>query len=203
MEPDEYYTIESESEGLYKEKGSRFLAFAYPVYSSDDIKSVLARIEKKFHDARHRCYAWKLGLADDNFRQNDDGEPSGTAGRPIYGQILSCGLTNILVVVVRYFGGVKLGTGGLAVAYKTATSDALANAAIIKRHVTNVYDVKFQYRCMNDVMKIVKDASLDVLEQQFDLDCRIRIAVRSSSAANVVDKLGDIDGTECEFISER
>ena len=201
MNEDEYYTIEEPAEGIYKEKGSRFLAFAYPVFSQDEIKDILGQIEKKYHDARHRCYAWKLGMTEDNFRANDDGEPSGTAGRPIYGQILSNNLTNVLVVVVRYFGGIKLGTGGLIVAYKTATADAFANASIVMRKVMDTYDVRFSYAAMNDVMKVMKDANLTMQNQQFDLSCSFRVAMRQGMSESVVERLQSIESVEVEFIS--
>ncbi len=200
MSNDKYLTIAQPSEGIYKEKGSRFLAFAYPVFNLDEIKEIISQAEKKYHDARHCCYAWKLGLADDNFRFNDDGEPSGTAGRPIYGQILSNNLTNILVVVVRYFGGIKLGTSGLIVAYKTATADAIANANIVEQYVQNTFDVHFPYAAMNDVMKVVKDASLEVLNQQFDLSCSCRLRMRQAIAADFQMRMADIDGVEVQFV---
>lgn len=201
MALDQYKTIAAPAEGIYKEKGSRFLAFAYPVYNQDEIKNIIAQNEKKYHDARHCCYAWKLGLSEDNFRQNDDGEPSGTAGRPIYGQILSNELTNILVVVVRYFGGIKLGTGGLIVAYKTATADAISNAQIVEQYVMDTYNIRFSYEAMNEVMKIIKDASLEVLTQQFDLQCLIQIRVRNSYTKDTISKFEGITSVKCEFVS--
>lgn len=200
MENDKYKTIAEPSEGIYKEKGSRFLAFAYPVYSADEIRDIIAANEKKYHDARHCCYAWKLGLGEDNFRQNDDGEPSGTAGRPIYGQILSHELTNILIVVVRYFGGIKLGTGGLIVAYKTAAADALDNATIVEEYVHDTFDVHFAYDAMNDVMKVIKDASLNVVNQQFDLNCTCRLRVRHSISADIISRLNSISTVEIEMV---
>ncbi len=201
MTTDKYRTIATPAEGIYKEKGSRFLAFAYPVFSVDEIKELIAKTEKKYHDARHCCYAWKLGLGEDNFRQNDDGEPSGTAGRPIYGQILSNNLTNILVIVVRYFGGIKLGTGGLIVAYKTATADALTNATIVERHVQDIYDISFPYDVMNDVMKVLKDASLEVLNQQFDLSCICRVRMNQSQTDGVLKRIADIKGAVATLVS--
>src|SRR5574344_2074526 len=154
---DQYKTLKNQSNGIYKEKGSKFLAFAYPVYNEDEIKQIVNEKKREFYDARHCCYSWHLGLDANNFRANDDGEPSGTAGRPIHGQILSAGLTNILIVVVRYFGGIKLGTSGLINAYKAAAADAIANAEIIDKTVNNFYRISFSYEAMNDVMKVIKD----------------------------------------------
>lgn len=196
---DEYRTIAKPSEGIYKEKGSKFLAFAYPVYADDEIKEHLQRIAKEFYDARHRCYAWRLGLGDDNFRANDDGEPSGTAGKPIHGQMLSNELTNILIVVVRYFGGIKLGTSGLINAYKTAAADAIANAEIIQKTVDDYYTVSFSYEAMNDVMKVLKDENPRIIGQEFDLHCRIRIAVRQSRMPQLAEKLEKVTSVKLYF----
>lgn len=196
---DEYKTIESPSEGIYKEKGSKFLAFAYPVYSIDEIKEIVAKINKDYYDARHRCYAWKLGLDENNFRANDDGEPSGTAGKPIYGQLLSHELTNILVVVVRYFGGIKLGTSGLIYAYKTATADAIANATIISKTVNDYYTVCFSYEAMNDVMKVIKDDNVDVHGQEFDLQCKLKIVMRKTAIEKTKEKLEKITSVKLYF----
>ena len=143
MVDDIYKTLNSPSEGLYKEKGSKFLAFAFPVYDETEIRNLIAEIKKQYYDARHHCYAWQLGLDKSNFRANDDGEPSGTAGKPIYGQILSHQLTNVLIIVVRYFGGIKLGTGGLVAAYKTAAADAIAHSEIIDKTVQSYYQMFF------------------------------------------------------------
>ena len=193
---DKYLTIDTPSEGIYKEKGSRFLAFAYPVFQTEEIKELIAQAEKKYHDARHCCYAWKLGQTDDNYRFNDDGEPSGTAGKPIYGQILSNNLTNILIIVVRYFGGIKLGTSGLIVAYKTATADAIANANIVERYVQLTFEVGFPYAAMNDVMKVLKDTAVEVLSQQFDLSCYCKVRMRQSLAPDFQKRMTDIEGVE-------
>ncbi len=191
-EEDKYLTIKAASEGIYKEKGSKFLAFAYPVCDKDAIQQHVQSINKEFFDARHRCYAWKLGLGEDNFRANDDGEPSGTAGKPIYGQILSNELTNILIVVVRYFGGIKLGTGGLINAYRTASADAIANAEIISRFVENHYTLVFSYLSLNDVMKVLKDPNISIKSQNFDTDCSLQFSVRQSFASSVCDRLSKI-----------
>lgn len=185
---DTYKTIAAPSEGLYKEKGSKFLAFAYPVQTESKIKEHLEALRKQYYDARHHCYAYVLGPRQEVYRANDDGEPSATAGRPIHGQILSQGLTDILVVVVRYFGGTKLGTSGLINAYKTATLDALQQAEVIEKIVMQRYRVRFPYEQMNQVMRIVKDLQLQVVEQQSDMQCVLILAVRLSESQRCYDK---------------
>ena len=190
---DEYKTIEAPSEGIYKEKGSKFLAFAYPVYTLDEIKEIVAKINKDYYDARHRCFAWRLGLDDNNFRANDDGEPSGTAGRPILGSILSAGVTNVLIAVVRYFGGTKLGTSGLINAYKVASADALENAEIIEKTVDEEIHISFDYLVMNDVMKIIKDVAPQVLSQQFDNNCNMVLSIRKGDAPNLTERLKKVE----------
>lgn len=195
---DTYLTIAAPAEGLYKDKGSRFLAFAYPIYSESDVKPIVEALKTKYYDARHHCYAWRLGIeasADGvRFRANDDGEPAGTAGRPILGQLLSRELTNLLVVVVRYFGGIKLGVPGLIAAYKEATADALASAEVVERTENREIVVDFPYLVMNQVMKIVKDMEPRVLGQDFDLSCRMRLSVRLRDAAALMERIGDIEG---------
>lgn len=185
---DTYKTIAAPSEGLYKEKGSKFLAFAYPVQTESKIKEHLESLRKQYYDARHHCYAYVLGPRQEVYRANDDGEPSATAGRPIHGQILSQGLTDVLVVVVRYFGGTKLGTSGLINAYKTATLDALQQAEVIEKIVMQRYRIRFPYEQMNQVMRIVKDLQLQVVEQQSDLQCVLVLAVRLSESQRCYDK---------------
>ena len=175
---DTYKSISAPSKGIYKELGSKFLAFAYPVETEEEIKQILAALRKEYFDARHHCYAWRLGLTGEPFRMNDDGEPSSTAGRPIHGQLLSRELSDILVVVVRYFGGVKLGVPGLIRAYKTATQDALDNAAVIEKIAGEHFTLKFGYLQMNDVMKVLKDMGITPLKQSFDLDCTLEVRVR-------------------------
>jgi uncharacterized YigZ family protein len=167
---DTYQEISEPSEGLFKDRGSKFFAHAYPVWSEDDIKLALDELKKKYYDARHHCYSWVLHPDKSAYRMNDDGEPSSTAGRPIYGQLQSYNLTNILVVVVRYFGGTKLGVPGLINAYKTAAKEALENAEIIEKLIKDVYQVEFAYPDMNIVMKILKDEELDQFEQDFGID---------------------------------
>ena len=175
---DTYRSIAAPAKGIYKELGSKFLAFAYPVETEDAVKRILETVRKEYFDARHHCYAWRLGLTGEPYRMNDDGEPSSTAGRPIHGQLLSNGLSDILVVVVRYFGGTKLGVPGLIRAYKSATQDAIANAEIIEKVAGETLTVTFDYLQMNDVMKVLKDMDITPLSQQFDLRCTLVTRVR-------------------------
>lgn len=184
-----YKTISSPSEGIYREKGSKFLAFAIPVSEVDEIKDILKNFRKKYYDARHVCYAYMLGAERTDFRVNDDGEPSGTAGRPILGQINSLNLTNILVVVVRYFGGILLGTGGLITAYKEAAAAALQNATIVEKEVTSIYKLNFDYPVLNDVMHIIKTHNIAILSQQFEEKCKMKIEVPRQIEELIVEKM--------------
>lgn len=177
---DTYRSIAAPAKGIYKELGSKFLAFAHPVETEDQAKEILAAVRKEYFDARHHCFAWRLGLTGEPYRLSDDGEPSSTAGRPIHGQLLSQELSDILVVVVRYFGGVKLGVPGLIRAYRTATQDALANARIVEKVAGERFTLKFGYLQMNDVMKVLKDMGITPLRQSFDLDCSLEVRVRLS-----------------------
>lgn len=179
---DTYKTLAAPAQGLYKEKGSKFLAFAFPVENVEQIKEHLGSLRKEYFDARHHCYAYVLGPKQEIFRENDDGEPSSTAGRPIRGQILSHGLTDVLVAVVRYFGGTKLGVSGLTNAYKLAAADALDSAPRMEKTVMECYQVRFPYSCMNLVMRIVKDFQLKVLSQDVQEDCRLTFSVRLSES---------------------
>lgn len=188
LNADKYKTIEAISEGLFKEKGSKFLSFAIPVRSVEETKEILAEYRKRFFDARHVCYAYMLGYDRTEFRANDDGEPSGTAGRPILGQINSRELTNVLVIVVRYFGGVLLGTGGLVTAYKEAAADALNAAEINERTVKNAFSITFGYLSMNEVMKVIKDLNAEIVSQSFDNKCDINLLVDKSQAAHLISK---------------
>lgn len=197
---DTYQTISAKSEGLYKEKGSKFIALAYPVTNEDEVKEIQTKLRRDYHDARHHCYSYIIGFKGEQWRANDDGEPSGTAGRPIHGQIVSRNLTNTLVVVIRYFGGTKLGVSGLINAYKTATADALEHAQIITRTVNDVYKVTFGYLAMNEIMKLVKDESLELMEQNFDTSCYITLGVRQSKTSNVLGKIEKIDSAIATFI---
>ena len=186
---DEYKTIASTSEGYYTEKRSKFLAFAHHVESVDEIKDLLAQYRKKYYDARHVCYAYVLGADRAEFRANDDGEPSSTAGKPILGQINSNELTDIVIVVVRYYGGVNLGTSGLIVAYREAAADAIAHAQVETRQVEEVITYDFPYVMMNDVMRIVKELQPRIISQTYDNTCQIRLAIRQSEAPMLKSKL--------------
>ena len=180
MQEDSYKTLSSISEGIYTEKRSKFIAIAIPVRTLEEIKMHLEQYQKKYYDARHVCYAYMLGHERLNFRTNDNGEPSGTAGKPILGQINSNELTDILIIVVRYFGGIKLGTSGLIVAYKAAAAEAIANATIIEKTVDDDICVAFEYPFMNDVMRIVKEEEPEILEQSYDMDCLMKLRIRRS-----------------------
>ena len=173
-----YLSIAEPSQGLYKEKGSKFLAFAYPVEQEEQAMEIVADLKKEYFDARHHCYAYRIGLTGDKWRMNDDGEPSSSAGRPIYGQLLSNELSDILVVVVRYFGGIKLGVPGLIRAYKSATADAIANAEIIEKIAGEFFTITFDYLQMNDVMKVLKEMNMTTISQSFDLTCTMEVRVR-------------------------
>jgi uncharacterized YigZ family protein len=197
---DTYKTIGAPSEGLYKEKGSKFIAYAFPVSNEIQIKVITSRLKKEHHSARHHCFAWRLGPDLELFRINDDGEPSGTAGRPIFGQIQQRELTDILVVVVRYFGGILLGTSGLTNAYKQAASDALTNAVTVEKIVETVIEVNFDYMAMNEFMTLLKEFQLEMQENHFDLTCQAKILVRKQLAAIVMEKLGNIDKLSASVI---
>ena len=186
---DKYLTIQAPAEGTYTEKRSKFLAFAFPVYSVEEIKGIVAEYQKKYYDARHVCYAYMLGAARTEFRANDDGEPSSTAGKPILGQINSNELTDILIVVVRYYGGVNLGTSGLIVAYREAAADAIAHCQVEERLVEEIITYEFPYVMMNQVMKIVKDMQPRIVEQKFDNTCQIRLGIRRSMASELESRL--------------
>ncbi len=186
---DTYTTIVAPAQGIYKEKGSKFLAFAFPVASLDAVKTLVETKRKEYHDARHVCYAYMLGAARTDFRVNDDGEPSGTAGKPILGQINANGLTNILIVVVRYFGGILLGTGGLTVAYKMAAAEALAAAQTVERLVEAHYRITTPYTALNRAMRLVKELQMSVLEQKQSAECELTVAVRQSHEEQLAARL--------------
>lgn len=180
---DEYFTIKDNiSEGFYSEKRSKFLAFAFHVTTEEEIKEIVSEYRKKYYDARHVCWAYMLGAQRTDFRANDDGEPSSTAGKPILGQINKNELTDILIIVVRYYGGVNLGTSGLIVAYRTAAAEAIANAEVIKLYDEEVVTYDFPYVMMNDVMKIIKDMSPRIVSQTYDNTCEIQLSIRKSQA---------------------
>ena len=175
---DAYRSIAARSEGLFKDNGSRFIALAFPVETEDQVREIVASLRKEYHDARHHCYAYRLGYRGDRFRANDDGEPSGSAGRPILGQIDSMGLSDVLVVVVRYFGGIKLGIPGLIRAYRTSTADALGRAEIVEKVAGKRFRLTFDYLSMNGVMKVLKDLGLSPAGQDFGLQCSLEVRVR-------------------------
>ena len=200
---DEYLTISKPSEGFFKDKGSKFLAFAYPVSTEEEIKAIQEQLRSDYHDARHHCYAYMLGKDRNVFRANDDGEPSSTAGKPILGQINSFEVTNILIVVIRYFGGTKLGVSGLINAYKTASEEALKNAKIIKKTLHDIYELRFEYPVMNDVMKILKEEQIEHIGQNFELSCSITLSLRKAEIDKVLSKFDRIKELKIEFIETR
>ncbi|MFV0502218.1 MAG: IMPACT family protein [Bacteroidales bacterium] len=202
MMDDIYYTIEGESKGMYKEKGSKFISLGYSIKSSEQAKEIINNVKKEYYDARHHCYAYILGFDKKEFRMNDDGEPSYSAGKPIYGQLVSKDLTNILVVVIRYFGGVKLGVGGLTNAYKQATIDLLENSVIVTKTIMNRYSISFDYSSMNDVMRILKEYSLIQENHNFDLECYLEFCVRKNEQKKIVEKFRDLEKVEIKFIEE-
>lgn len=190
---DEYKTITKQiAEGFYSEKRSKFFAFAHHVETVEEIKELLAAYRKKYYDARHVCYAYMLGAERTDFRANDDGEPSSTAGKPILGQINSAELTDILIVVIRYYGGVNLGTSGLIVAYREAAADAIAHAVTELRQVEEMVKYDFPYVMMNDVMRVVKDMSPRIVSQEYDNTCSITLAIRKSEAEQLKNKLAKL-----------
>lgn len=187
------------SQGVYKEKGSKFLAFAFPVTTVAEVKEHLNALRKEYFDARHHCFAYILGPNKEVYRTNDDGEPSGTGGRPIHGQLLSADLTNILIVVVRYFGGILLGTSGLTSAYKAAACDAITNATIKECTIDIIYRLRFEYPLTSDVMRILKEHSLTPCNQMFGMDCQLEIRVRQSQSVRVYDALAKLYGLKIEI----
>lgn len=198
MERDSYHTIARPAEAAIRERSSRFLAFACPVGCEEEIHDLVDALRKKYYDATHHCYAWRLGPGGEQYRSNDDGEPSGTAGRPILGQLLAREVTDCLVVVVRYFGGTKLGVPGLIAAYREAAAGALDAAEIVERTVDVRLRIDFSYLAMNDVMRVVKEEQPRIEEQRFDNLCTIRLAVRGSRAEALTDKLKKIEGLTLE-----
>lgn len=197
---DTYQTIAKPSQGIFREKGSKFLAFAYPVSDEVVIKQIIKELSEKYFDARHHCFAWCLGIDRNIYRVNDDGEPSGTAGRPIFGQIQSYNLTNVLVVVIRYFGGTLLGVSGLINAYKNATMEAIAASSIVTYTLNDIYEIMFNYSAMNDVMKIIKDENIEQSNQNFGLNCSLNISVRKSHIENILMKLGKISSVTTNYL---
>lgn len=203
MSSDTYKTIRSSSKGIYKDRGSRFISFAFPISDPEEVKPMVDKIRKEHHDARHHCFAYMIGQARLEWRTNDDGEPSGTAGKPILGQINSHGLTNILIVVSRYFGGTLLGVSGLINAYKSAAASAIENAEIIEQMLHEIHEITYSFENMNNVMKILKDEAIDQSDQQFGLECRIKISIRSSATENVLKRLCRIEGLKHRYIETK
>ncbi|MBN1143016.1 MAG: YigZ family protein [Bacteroidales bacterium] len=197
---DSYRTLEKPAEGIFRDRNSRFLAFGFPVSNTTEINDILVGIKKKFHDARHHCYAYRLGFKKENLRMNDDGEPSGTAGKPIYGQLLAHDLTDTLVVVVRYFGGTLLGTSGLINAYRSATSEMISNATIVSRFVEERFRLVFPYENLNAVMKILKEENLVPGEPVYDSQCALTITVRKGLSEKVTGRLKVINGMNAETL---
>ena len=191
---DTYLILARPSEAIFREKMSKFLAFAHPASTVEEAKAVIAQYQKKYFDARHVCWAYMLGFERTDFQSNDNGEPSGTAGKPILGQINSFGLTDTVIVVVRYFGGIKLGTSGLIAAYREAARLSLEEAEIVERKVMKQIEFTFPYLSMNDVMRLVKQSNLEILSQQFDNACAMTLAVRADDYDTLTSRLRDIDG---------
>ncbi len=197
---DTYFTIQKNSEGLFKDKGSKFISYAYAVTNETEIKDIIQQLKKEHHAARHHCYAWRLGADKQAYRANDDGEPSNTAGKPILGQIQSKDLTDILIVVVRYFGGTLLGVGGLIQAYREAAADALKNAVIIEKHIHLHYQVDFSFEHLNEVMKQMKQFDCKITKQEFDSACSIQFSIRKSLSENCEAKLKTISTLNLKYI---
>lgn len=191
---DFYKTLKEPCEGLYKEKMSKFISFAHPVNTAEEAKEIIKRYQKEYFDARHVCWAYMIGAARTEYQSNDNGEPSGTAGKPILGQINSFELTNVVIVVIRYFGGIKLGTSGLIVAYREAAAEAIRNGEIIECHEQAFVEFLFPYLAMNDVMKVIKNSDVEIMEQIFDNSCQMKLAIRADHADALRSRLADIDG---------
>ena len=201
MENDVYRTIESDAEALFKEKSSKFLCFAYHVTTEEQIRERLEVLYKKYYDATHHCYAWRLGPRGETFRANDDGEPSSTAGKPILGQLLSHEITDCLIVVVRYFGGTKLGVSGLIEAYKTSAAEVIAAAEVVERTVDDRIEVRFSYMAMNEVMRIIKDMQPKIVEQCFDNLCTMTLTIRQSQSEQLLTRLSKVEGAQAEIVT--
>lgn len=191
---DSYKSISGRSQGLFKDNGSRFIALAYPVETESEVREIVGALKKEYHDARHHCYAYRLGYKGDVFRASDDGEPSSSAGRPILGQIDSNELSDILIVVVRYFGGIKLGIPGLIRAYKTSSADAIANAEIVTKVASRLYRLEFGYMEMNSVMKVIKDMGIVPKSQDFAVSCSMDVSVRLSLEKDFLTRISKVPG---------
>jgi uncharacterized YigZ family protein len=197
---DTYHTIENPAEGIFRDRGSKFIAYAYPVITENDLKVILSKLKTEHPKANHHCWAMRLSIDRSVFRVNDDGEPSGTAGRPILNTLLSRDLTNLAVVVIRYFGGTLLGVPGLINAYKTAAAEALNQAVIIEKTVNDIYIIEFDYLLMNDVMHIIKDDGLTILSQEFDNSCNIQVSIRKKQVNQTITKFEKVTGVKMTFV---
>lgn len=195
---DNYNTLANRSEGMYREKGSKFIALAFPVGSVDEIKDILTQLRKKYYDARHVCYAYMLGPERIEFRASDDGEPSGTAGRPILGQINSRQLTDVLVVVVRYFGGVLLGTGGLITAYREAAADALDHATVVERQVETALTIYFEYPMMNEVLRRIREHNARLIAQELKMECTLQVLTGLAASEILKNQLEKLEGVKVD-----
>lgn len=198
---DKYRTIAKPSKGIFKDKGSKFMAFAYPVMSENESKNHINHLKKEYHDARHHCSAFTLGINRELFRSSDDGEPQGTAGKPILGQIHAFGLTNILIVVVRYFGGKLLGTSGLINAYRNAAANSLQNATIIEKTINKNIKITFDYKAMNNVMNLLKEESVEQTNQNIDNNCEMIISVRLSRIDKIINTLKEIETVKISLLN--
>ena len=198
---DTYSMLATCGEGLYKEKGSKFIAETFIVTNENEAKAAIASVKKKYFDARHHCYAYMIGPDKKTFRSSDDGEPSGTAGKPILNQILSKDVTNVCVVVTRYFGGIKLGTSGLINAYKTAAREALDNSVVVEKTINEIYSLEFEYPLMNEVMRVMKEENLEQLNPRFELDCYLEFSTRKNTASAISEKFSKIFGVKINHIN--
>lgn len=203
MNPDNYLTVKKHSQGIFRDKGSKFIGLVWPVESVDSVRDIVDSVKKEYHDARHHCYAYMIGSDRLTWRVNDDGEPSGSAGKPILGQINSAGLTNVLIVVVRYFGGTLLGVSGLIQAYRTAAAEAIKNSGIITMTLMDYYRIGFPYAAMNDVMKILKEENAGQSDQSFGLDCSIQIKIPHSEAERITGRLSAISKVSTVWLGTR
>ncbi|MFA4868786.1 MAG: YigZ family protein [Pedobacter sp.] len=197
---DTYKTISAPSEGIFRDRGSKFIGYAYPILSEDAVKDILTALRAEHPKARHFCWAFRLSPDRSIFRIQDDGEPSGTAGRPILNSMLSADITNVLIVVVRYFGGTLLGVPGLINAYKTAAVEAIQAAEVIEKTVNDIYELQFDYLLMNDVMRLIKEEKLNIMSQEFDNSCSIKIEIRKSSLNSILGKIEKIEGVQLKYL---
>jgi uncharacterized YigZ family protein len=203
MEKDEFFTIAKPGKGIYKEKGSKFYGFAFPAKNEEEVKKKLEEIKSEYHDARHHCYAYRLGPDGNDFRMNDDGEPSSTAGKPIYGQIMANELTNVLIIVVRYFGGTKLGTSGLIRAYKTSADEAISDTKIVRKTVKELYNLIFDYTLMSDIDRLLHDEKIEPVDKNFKAQCTFTIGVRLSEKERIINRFGKLKELNISKLNKR